>query len=205
MLECIISVRGSTFFRQRDKSFDSHAFLSRIDSAFSDLIDGEGFSPEMFQRSGFPRIRPILVMLSARAVQKDEQRFEESELEHIALATELLHAAIFVHDLALGRQGGRRRRVARKLFGGAFGWIGGNQLTLRALELSRHAPAPELVGDVLDTLREIADGHALSQSIENRVATPEEKIWEGTTESTPEICSLSALLSPWLLSRRAKK
>jgi geranylgeranyl pyrophosphate synthase len=30
------------------------------------------------------------------------------------------------------------------------------------------------VGDVLDTLREIADGHALSQSIENRVATPQE-------------------------------
>jgi geranylgeranyl pyrophosphate synthase len=47
-------------------------------------------------------------------------------------------------------------------------------MTLRALELSRHAPTPELVGDVLDTLRDIAEGHALSQSIENRVASPSE-------------------------------
>jgi len=47
-------------------------------------------------------------------------------------------------------------------------------MTLRALELSRHAPAPELVGDLLDTLREIAEGHALSQSIDKRVASPSE-------------------------------
>ena len=55
-----------------------------------------------------------------------------------------------------------------------MGWLGANHMTLRALEISRHAPAPELVGDVLDTLREIADGHVLSQSIDGRVATPEE-------------------------------
>ena len=72
-----------------------------MDKALFDLLDGEGFSPEMFRRHDFPRIRPILVMLSARAVQRGEQRFEDSEIEHVALATELLHAAIFIHDIAL--------------------------------------------------------------------------------------------------------
>ena len=56
---------------------------------------------------------------------------------------------------------------------GGGGWPGANHMTLRALEISPR-PRTELVGDVLDTLREIADGHVLSQSIDGRVATPEE-------------------------------
>jgi geranylgeranyl pyrophosphate synthase len=85
----------------------------------------------------------------------------------------MLHLAIVLHDRALGMPGGRRRRAARKLLGG-LGWLGANHMTLRALELARHAPAPEVVGDAVDTLREIAEGHALSESIRGRIATPAE-------------------------------
>ena len=107
---------------------------------------------------------------------------DDDAAEHMAMAAEMLHVAIGVHDRALGMPGGRRRRAARKLLG-AVGWLGANHLTLRALELARHAPTPEVVDDVLDALREIADGHALSESIRGRTATPAEceELAEGYT------------------------
>jgi octaprenyl-diphosphate synthase len=156
--------------------------LNRLETALQDLALGQGapsdFEPHLFLAPGIPRVRPLLVLLSERATRAhvaggEIVTAEDDAAEHVAVAAELLHLAILVHDRALGLPGGRRRRAARKLLG-AVGWLGANHLTLRALELSRHAPAPDLVGDVLDTLREIAEGHALSESIRGRVASPEE-------------------------------
>lgn len=156
--------------------------LKRLDDALLDLAAGPGvpddFDPHIYLAPGIPRVRPVLVLLSERATRAHVAGAEAVEddaevTEDVAVAAELLHLAIIVHDRTLGLPGGRRRRAARRLLG-AVGWLGANHMTLRALELSRHAPTPELVGDVLDTLREIADGHVLSQSIEGRVATPDE-------------------------------
>lgn len=155
--------------------------IQQLDAALQDLAGGDGapenFDPHIYLAPGIPRVRPVLVLLSERAARAHVKGDALEESEHVtadvAVAAELLHLAILVHDRALGLPGGRRRRAARRLLG-AVGWLGANHLTLRALELSRHAPTPELVGDVLETLREIAEGHALSQSIENRVASPTE-------------------------------
>ncbi len=159
--------------------------LLRLEAALRDLAGGEGapagFDPGLFLAPGVPRVRPILVLLSARAAAAEGagRRADDAEAragaEHVAVAAELLHLAIDLHDAALGPRGGRRRRAARRLLGGAVGWLGGNHLTLRAIELSRSAPAPEIVGDLLDTLREITDGQALSQSLgPGRPGTSEE-------------------------------
>ncbi len=150
--------------------------LIRLEGALRDLAGGQGappgFDPGLFLAPGVPRVRPILVLLSARAAASaDSAQWAHTDAdaragaEQVAVAAELLHIAINLHDAALGQRGGRRRRAARRLLGGAVGWLGGNHLTLRAIELSRHAPAPEIVGDLLETLREITDGQALSQSI----------------------------------------
>lgn len=111
-------------------------------------------------RSQVPRIRPILVALAARsagAVRVDRN------VQNVA---EILHLALAVHDLALGREGGRRRRVARRLLRRSVGWLGGNHLTLRALEIARHHAPPEVLGDLLDTLREVTDGQALCRNLQ---------------------------------------
>lgn len=149
--------------------------MLRLDEALRDLAGGEGaprgFDPDLFLAPGVPRVRPLLVLLSARAASASEGAQRATDpgpmlgAEQIAAATELLHIAITLHDAALGQRGGRRRRAARRLLGGAVGWLGGNHLLLRALELSRHAPAPEIVGDLLDTLREINEGQALAQAL----------------------------------------
>ena len=151
--------------------------LRRLDVSLRDLAGGEGappgFEPALFLAPGVPRVRPLLVLLSVRAagVPDAAEGLPEQAAEHVAVAVELLHLAILLHDAALGRQGGRRRRAALRLLGGAVGWLGGNHLSLRALELARHSPAPEIVGDLLDAMREVAEGHALAHGLRDRMAT----------------------------------
>jgi octaprenyl-diphosphate synthase len=127
-------------------------------------------------RSDIPRVRPILVALAARATgfvdpEGSAGRALGSEAQH---AAELLHLALRVHDLALGREGGRRRRVARRL-ARSFGWITGNHLTVRALELARHS-SPGVLEELLDTLRAFSEAQALSRELVG--VTPSEDDWQ---------------------------
>ena len=120
------------------------------------------FGPEL------PRIRPILVALAARASGADDV---DRDLQR---AAELLYAALAVHDVALGREGGRRRRVARRLVKRSVSWLGGNHLTLRAMEVAQ-AGRPDVLGELIGTLREIADGQALTQELQQgRIPTTDD-------------------------------
>lgn len=150
-----------------------------MEEALQALAGGEGLppglSPETLFAGGVPRIRPVLVVLAARASCLEEKPDPEAAFEAACVA-ELMSAAIRLHDAALGRQDGRRRRAARRVLRGASHWLGGNYLSLRALEIARHLPAPEILGDVLDTLREVAEGHALGEELRGRNATPREAL-----------------------------
>jgi geranylgeranyl pyrophosphate synthase len=147
--------------------------LERLEEAVAALISGEGLppglEPEALFEGGVPRIRPVLVVLASRAAA--ERDAEPATAFEVAAVAEMLHAAVFLHDAALGRQDGRRRRVARRVLR-KVGWLGANHLTLRALELARRAPQPEILGEALDTLRVIAEGHALDEQLRARPATP---------------------------------
>jgi len=120
-------------------------------------------------RTEIPRIRPILVALAARATGA---LAVSEEAQH---AAEMLHLALRVHDLALGREGGLRRRVARRLVSRSVGWLAGNHLTLRALELSRTTDHPGVLEELVDTLRSFADAQALSRDLVGR--RPELRDW----------------------------
>ncbi len=160
--------------------------MRHLDELLRDLAGGEGtpagFDPALFLAPGVPRVRPLLVILSARAAGLDPRK-DGAETEHVAAAAELLHLALLVHDAAFGRRGGRRRRVAKRILGSAVGVLGGSHLTLRALELARVAPAPDIIGDLLDAMREIADGQARAQRAAGHVLRPEEfvEIADGRT------------------------
>ncbi|MCB9676615.1 MAG: polyprenyl synthetase family protein [Alphaproteobacteria bacterium] len=146
---------------------------------FDDLEDlvGHPESSDFVQGPEIPRIRPILVALAARAsgadhIDRDLQR-----------TVELLHGALVVHDLALGREGGRRRRVARRIVKRSVSWLGGNHLTLRAMEIAQ-ASRPEILGDLLHTLREFADGQALTQELQQgRIPTVEDWLEHADTHT----------------------
>jgi len=139
--------------------------LGRIERSVAQLMLGHGLpsgvSPDSHLAPGVPRVRPVLVLLATRAAGGD------ADADEAAFSAELLHKAVGLHDAAIGRQDGRRRRIARRLLGGAAHWLGGHHLGLRALEVIR-ASRPELLGEVLDTMREITEGHALAERLRNR-------------------------------------
>lgn len=151
--------------------------LRRLDGQLRDLALGEGAPPgldlDRFLAPGVPRVRPLLVLLSARVAQTiregEGQQPGDVATEHVALAVELMHGAVVLHDAAVGRVEGRRRRAARRLIGGAMGLLGGNHLTLRALELARLAPAPEVLGDLVEAMREATGAHALAHGLAGRL------------------------------------
>ena len=143
------------------------------DAEFRDLLDPNlDLESVLGPADPFPRIRPVLVALAARAAGIDGD--VESELQH---AAELLHVTLVLHDLTLGQRGGRRRRVARRIVRRSVGLLGGS-LTLRALELVRSSGAhPDLLGEMVDTLREISDGQALVAELKTEVSFPTEEDW----------------------------
>lgn len=156
-------------------------FIRRIDASLGDLAGGEGappgFDPRRFLAPGVPRVRPVLVLLSAGAARPGNDRDslpDPAATEQTAAAAELLQVALFLHDAALGRQGGRRRRVARRIISRTVGLLSANHVTLRALELVRATPTPETVGDLLEALREVGEGQILTQSLRGGIPSPEQ-------------------------------
>jgi geranylgeranyl pyrophosphate synthase len=128
------------------------------------LLIGRGHAEdlrELFEGERL-RIRPLLVTLSARAAGAASVG---PELQH---AAEVLHLALTLHDVTLGQPGGRRRRVARRV----LKRVGRSHLTVRALELARHASAPDALGEVVDTLRSFSDGEALAAGIRDSGLVP---------------------------------
>jgi len=162
---------------------DLHHLAGR-DEAF------ESIDPSLYVAPGVPRIRPVLVHLAARAA--GAEKFAATD--EVVMAAEFLGLAVRVHDVALGRQDGRRRRAARRVLGGAAHWLGGNHLTLRALELSRHAPTPDVLTDLVGVLREIADANAMLDALPTLDgATPADchHLAEGVTGSVVAFCARS--------------
>jgi octaprenyl-diphosphate synthase len=146
------------------------AHQSAVDATLSDLTGAEGvhsgFDPESHLAPGVPRLRTLLVGLSSRAAGG-----AESDATDVARVAEMMHLMVVLHDAALGRQGGKRRRVARRLLRMPAHFLGGNHLTLRALELARAVPSPDVLGEAMDAMRELAEGHALSEDLRHRDAT----------------------------------
>ena len=131
-----------------------------------DLVDGRGLADllgsrhvdgRVVSKTSVPRIRPILVALAARAAGASAV---DPDTQYLS---EILHLALVFHDFALGREGGRRRRMARRL-ARSMTWMGGHHLTLRAMEIGRSVQ-PQLMDDLVDTLRAFSDAQALSREL----------------------------------------
>ena len=131
--------------------------LESIDKAFIDLVESEGVQPDHFIAPGMPRIRAVLVMLSSGASRIEEVTPDHHSFTHTVLSTELFNIAIKAHDLTLGRRGGLRRRIARRLVGGSMTFLVGHRLSLRALELANQLPSAELLQELVEAMREVQE------------------------------------------------
>jgi octaprenyl-diphosphate synthase len=141
--------------------------IADVENGLPALADGgpgvAGRAARHLVGAGGKRVRPLLVILAARAVgAAGEDATARAALTQLAQAAELVHAATLLHDDVL--DDGRTRRglpAARVLWGNAASVLGGDFLLIRALELTAAAGIGGALADLLDAVARMIDGEAL--------------------------------------------
>src|SRR5438105_12956911 len=109
-------------------------------------------------RAGGKRVRPLLVLLSARAAMPGRRARGRIAL---ALVAELVHSATLLHDDViddgLTRRGLPAPRVA---YGNGVSVIAGDWLLAASLELALRANSPGALEALVRTLRQLVEGEA---------------------------------------------
>lgn len=126
-----------------------------------DTAAGEGPSPgadaarHLVSRAG-KRVRPLALLLSAACFGPVSPQARE-----LAVVAELVHSATLLHDDVIDE--GRERRgvpAARRVWSNSVSVLGGDLLLLQALSRTL-AHAPELLQDLMATLRRLVDGEII--------------------------------------------
>ncbi|HET9956661.1 MAG TPA: polyprenyl synthetase family protein [Polyangiaceae bacterium] len=102
---------------------------------------------------GGKRVRPLSMLLSAACFRPPSDVVRE-----LAVVSELVHSATLLHDDVVDEGDERRGAMAARLvWGNAVSVLGGDLLLVHALERTARL-APELMGDLIATLRRLVDG-----------------------------------------------
>jgi octaprenyl-diphosphate synthase len=138
--------------------------------------------------AGGKRVRPLLVLLAARAAARPAgERAALEQEQALAQAAELVHAATLLHDDVLDDGLYRRGQpAARVLWGNAASVLGGDFLLVRALELTAAARVPGTLDELLAAIGRMIDGEALQLQHRGRAdLTPERyhEVVDGKTAS----------------------
>jgi len=117
-------------------------------------------------RAGGKRVRPLLLLLSARAAAPDRRSRGRVAL---ALVAEMVHSATLLHDDViddgLTRRGLPAPRVA---YGNGVSVIAGDWLLAASLELALRAEAPGAMEALVRTLRQLVEGEARQIALRGR-------------------------------------
>ncbi len=149
---------------------------------------------ELFAAGG-KRLRPALVLLSARCGHYDLQ-----PLTPAAMAVELTHAATLVHDDVIDRSSVRRGRptVAAAL-GDEPAIVIGDFYFAKAYEQAARSQSTEVVGILARTVMEICAGEVRQQAIRYLYSTGIDEYMQRIEAKTATLlaacCDIGALLS----------
>ncbi len=117
-------------------------------------------------RAGGKRVRPLLLLLSARAAGPDRRSRGRVAL---ALVAEMVHSATLLHDDViddgLTRRGLPAPRVA---YGNGVSVIAGDWLLAASLELALRADAPGAMEALVRTLRQLVEGESRQIALRGR-------------------------------------
>jgi octaprenyl-diphosphate synthase len=110
--------------------------------------------------AGGKRVRPLLLLLSARACSQPG-RYPRGRVA-LALASELIHSATLLHDDVIDDGLTRRGRPApRVAYGNGVSVIAGDWLLTTSLDLALRSRVPGAVEAMVRTLRELVEGEAI--------------------------------------------
>ncbi len=113
--------------------------------------------------AGGKRVRPLLVMLSARAAGEPANGVRRSRKGRVALAlaAELIHSATLLHDDVIDDGLTRRGLPApRVVYGNSISVLTGDWMLTEALEMARRSRAPGALEALTRALRELVAGEA---------------------------------------------
>ena len=121
--------------------------------------------------SGGKRLRPLLVVLSARALGQQEERCND-----IAAVVELIHTATLLHDDVVDASELRRgRATANALFGNGTSVLVGDFLYSRAIQIAVQVGSMPIMKIMADTTNVITEGEVLQLFNCNDPDTTEER------------------------------
>lgn len=148
-------------------------------------------------RSGGKRIRPLLMVLSARICNDEGPR---ERLARLASAVEYIHAAALLHDDVLDDAAIRRGRdAARLLWGNKATILVGDYLYTRALDQAIQLGNPKIEAALADACRQMVEGEMLQFSHRHNINITETdyvKIIECKTAALiSTACMLGAIIS----------
>lgn len=108
--------------------------------------------------SGGKRIRPLLCVLSAKALGKDS----EDQLYQVSLLFEYLHVATLLHDDVVDSAEFRRgRKAARNLWGNQATILVGDYLYAKALKIASSLRNPDIMEAITETTFLMSEGEIL--------------------------------------------
>ena len=135
--------------------------LSEVEQAIASVV-ADGPEPavsaaqHLVSRGG-KRVRPLALLLAARCFGGARRE----ALVQMAAVVELVHSATLLHDDVVDEGMERRGAItARRLHGNGVSVLSGDLLLVNALDRTRRA-APELLDELISTLRRLVDGEII--------------------------------------------
>ena len=112
--------------------------------------------------AGGKRLRPMLLLLAARAPQARGTAARDADVHQLAAVIEFIHTATLLHDDVVDESDLRRgRRTANAVWGNAASVLVGDFLYSRSFQLMVELERPAVMRILADTTNQIAEGEVL--------------------------------------------
>ena len=146
---------------------------------------------ESFNNGG-KRLRPILLVLSAKAPEGGGLHDIDESLIQLAGAVELVHLATLFHDDVIDQVDSRRAKLSARLkYGNYASVLTGDFALAEALELVHRSGVAGAMPEFIRTLRVLVRGESLETSHKYNYALSEAQYYEIISEKSASLFALS--------------
>jgi octaprenyl-diphosphate synthase len=146
---------------------------------------------ESFNNGG-KRLRPILLVLAAKAPAARSLEPIEDALIRLAGAVELVHLATLFHDDVIDQVDTRRAKLSARLkYGNYASVLTGDFALAEALELVQRSGVPQAMPEFIRTLRVLVRGESLETSRKYDYTLNESQYYEIISEKSASLFALS--------------
>jgi len=146
---------------------------------------------ESFNNGG-KRLRPILLVLAAKAPRGGALEPIDDALIRLAGAVELVHLATLFHDDVIDQVDTRRAKLSARLkYGNYASVLTGDFALAEALELVQRSGVPAAMPEFIRTLRVLVRGESLETTHKYNYALSEAQYYEIISEKSASLFALS--------------